>query len=244
VATATSNKIPKMMSQRIASNSPKKLASSVASVTHSEPRWLTSGEEKRISRDPVAASVTGTFLARAKLCNMLGVAIFLKGMSLRPLLSRNQVMRLPKRKAGPAQRKRDWLSGQTRNQAARVPVSNAGATVSPEDVVDVAAVLDADVAAVVDVVTAEADVTAVVDVVTAEADVTAVVDVVTAEVDVTAVADVEAVANVAAVADVGAVVDVVDVAAAVAGVAAVVVAGAAARGEHNMSLLMMMHLSS
>ena len=231
MATATSNKIPKMMSQRIASNSPKKLASSVASVTHSEPRWLTSGEEKRISRDPVAASVTGTFLARAKLCNMLGVAIFLKGMSLRPLLSRNQVMRLPKRKAGPAQRKRDWLSGQTRNQAARVPVSNAGATVSPEDVVDVAAVLDADVAAVVDVVTAEADVTAV-------------VDVVTAEVDVTAVADVEAVANVAAVADVGAVVDVVDVAAAVAGVAAVVVAGAAARGEHNMSLLMMMHLSS
>ena len=220
-----------MMSQRIASNSPKKLASSVASVTHSEPRWLTSGEEKRISRDPVAASVTGTFLARAKLCNMLGVAIFLKGMSLRPLLSRNQVMRLPKRKAGPAQRKRDWLSGQTRNQAARVLVSNAGATVSPEDVVDVAAVLDADVAAVVDVVTAEADVTAV-------------VDVVTAEVDVTAVADVEAVANVAAVADVGAVVDVVDVAAAVAGVAAVVVAGAAARGEHNMSLLMMMHLSS
>ena len=218
MATATSNKIPKMMSQRIASNSPKKLASSVASVTHSEPRWLTSGEEKRISRDPVAASVTGTFLARAKLCNMLGVAIFLKGMSLRPLLSRNQVMRLPKRKAGPAQRKRDWLSGQTRNQAARVLVSNAGATVSPEDVVDVAAVLDADVAAVVDVVTAE--------------------------VDVTAVADVEAVANVAAVADVGAVVDVVDVAAAVAGVAAVVVAGAAARGEHNMSLLMMMHLSS
>ena len=227
-----------MMSQRIASNSPKKLASSVASVTHSEPRWLTSGEEKRISRDPVAASVTGTFLARAKLCNMLVVAIFLKGMSLRPLLSRNQVMRLPKRKAGPAQRKRDWLSGQTRNQAARVPVSNAGATVSPE-VADAAAVLDVvDVAAVVDVVTAEADVTAVVDVVTAEA------DVVTAEVDVTAVADVEAVANVAAVADVvTAEVDVVGVAAVVDAVVAAV-AGAAARGEHNMSLLMMMHLSS
>ena len=239
MATATSNKIPKMMSQRIASNSPKKLANSVASVTHSEPRWLASGEEKRISRDPEAASVTGTFLARAKLCNMLGVAIFLKGMSLRPPLSRNQVMRLSKRKAGPAQRKRGWLSGQTRNQAARVPVSNAGATVSPE-VADVAAVLDADVAAV-----AAADVTAVVDVVTAEADVTAVVDVVTAEVDVTAVADVGEVANVAAVADVGAVVDVVDVAAVVdAGVAAVVVAGAAARGEHNMSLLMMMHLNS